>query len=185
VLVALTPEVVRYIYGPKWAPALVALYILYGNMLVSIGTGVLMPAVYSMGWAATGLKISVLWTLITWLAAIGFAMAGVGFEGIAIAYLIGTSVALILIGLRVNSIGRIDAGKPVAIAVLNGVLLALVTRWTGGFVSNWWHLIALGLLSSIVGIIANVWPERQKALSALRRSVGRFPGEGSVPPAVG
>jgi O-antigen/teichoic acid export membrane protein len=172
VLAALTPQIIQYVYGSKWLPAERSLYLLYPNMILGVGTGVLMPALYSRGRASTGLRISLAWAAATWVVAALVAAMGVGLESIAIAYTVGTLFALVLIVAQVRKIGNIRLARAVAVPAMTSISLVLLLRFTSQFLSiGLLPLVLAGLMSALLGMSINVWPDRAAAIAAVKAAL--------------
>jgi O-antigen/teichoic acid export membrane protein len=174
VLAGLAPQLVEYVYGPRWSPILPALYVLTLNMALGVGTGVLMPSLYAGGQAAAGLRISIGWTLITALIALFLWAAGLGFTGIAIAYAAGTLCALVATIVQLHRRCHIDlvdsAGVPALTAAALGVVLyASGPRLVHGVLS----LALLGLAGAAGALVINLFPDRVLVVRMIRsHSVG-------------
>ena len=166
--------IVQYVYGSKWLPAVPALYLFYINMILGVGAGVLMPAIYSAGRAAIGFAISVTWTALTWLTAIALMTFGAGFVAIAAAYAVGAVLAfgLILLETRrfcgANLVGHLI--RPIASGVLVGACLHLVAPL---LIHDALSLVGLALLGAAAGLTANLWGDRFQILGGLRSAVSR------------
>lgn len=176
VLAGLAPEIIRFLYGVKWLPALPALYLLVANMTLRIGTGVLMTALYSQDRPARALKISAGWTIVTWLTAFGLVMAGVGFTALAAAYAIASALALIglvsaLRDVLPPAIMRV-ALRPLASAIGIGAVLHVTAP---ALVHGAASLMLIAAAGGAAALVCNVWDERSTALAVLR-SFGRRPG---------
>src|ERR1700736_354002 len=167
VLAALSPQVTGYIYGPKWFPALPSLYIFYVNMLLSVGTGVLLPALYSAGWATVGLRISAVWAALTWALAVAFAVAGVGFEGMALAYTCGTAMALVLIMRAIRRIGQISIRRAAGRTAIAGAITFVILLAVRPLIVNWWSLLLLGFVAYFACVVVSAWDDRWNGVAAI------------------
>ena len=176
VLAGLGPEIIQFLYGAKWLPALPALYLLVADMTLGIGTDVLMTVLYAQDRRAQALKISAGWTMVTWLTAFGLMMAGVGFTGLAAAYTLGTALALIALvsalrGVFPRAIIRIALGPLASATGIGAVLYVTAPAFVHGVAS----LMLFAAAGGAAALLINVWAERSTALAALR-SLGHRPG---------
>ncbi len=174
VLIGLSPQIIEYIYGPKWFPALSSLYVLYINMVLGVGTGILMAAVYSLGRAGTGLRIHASWAAATWLIALALAYAGMGFESLAWAYAMGTAAALTALVLTLRDLIPVvpSLAEVVRVPTIVGAITAATLYVLAPFiVHNWWSLAVLALAGGLAGLAANVWQDRAGALAAVRSAL--------------
>jgi len=183
VLGGLAPQITEVMFGHKWLPALPSLYILGLNMVLSVGTGILMPSLYSLGKASVGLRISIGWTVITWATSVILAIAGVGFESIAVAYAVGTLIALVAIIFEVSRIGHVNFADIVFVPVLSATVMGAFLHFMGhrliqGGLIN---LIAVALIAGALGEIINVWPDRHRAVNAVKLLLTQSVGKGNRP----
>ncbi|HVS06628.1 MAG TPA: oligosaccharide flippase family protein [Candidatus Dormibacteraeota bacterium] len=179
VMVGLAPQVIELVYGSKWLPALPSAYLLFLNMALGVGTGVLMPALYSMGRASTGLRISVGWMAATWLFALVFASLGVGFAALAAAYALGTVLALAAIVLAVRRLGEIDIVGATLLPVSGAGVIAIMLHLLAPLlVNDVASLVVLGAVAAILGFGINLWGKRFVAFAAIKSlrtsSLGRL-----------
>src|SRR5206468_1938218 len=129
----------------------------------------LMPALYSAGEPQKGLRISILWAVMTWALAIVLASTGMGFAGMAVAYTGGTGLALFLIAIQLKSIGRVQLLRPVFGSIVNGVVLFLLLRLVGSlFVRGPFSLVVSAVLALGLGLAVNIWPHRRSVQSTLK-----------------
>jgi PST family polysaccharide transporter len=169
VMWGLAPQIIKYIYGDKWLPALPSLYLLLLVMVLSAGSNVLIPAIYSLGDANGGLRIAVGWAALTWIFGIFFALVGQSVETLALAYLASTLVGtgMMLVALREVGLSKLLRGLAVpaiSAVVLAGLLQLIAPVLVHGFIS----LVVVGGLAGLVGLAVNVWGDRGAALSAVR-----------------
>jgi O-antigen/teichoic acid export membrane protein len=157
------------VYSPKWKPALPTLYLLLLSAALSSVTGVLVSALYSLGRGTAGLRIAILWTGLTWLSALLLSLAGIGFEALGIAFLVGTLAALALTLHEIRDLGvlrflsemRPPAVGAIALAAGLYLLAPVVVR-------SLWSLLIVGSVAGIAGLAANVAGERSTAQAAIR-----------------
>jgi PST family polysaccharide transporter len=168
-LVGLAPQVAEYIYGAKWLPASSALAILSVSMAISSAGGVLLPALYSLGRGKTGTTLSMGWVALTWLAAGVLAMARVGFEAVAWAYLLASMAALAAMLYTLRRLGWGQLVGPIALPGVSAVALAL-GLWVVGpaLVHDLLTLLLVGGVGMVAALAANLWPERSQATGLLK-----------------
>ena len=138
-------------------------------MAITAASGVLLPAIYSLGNANGGLYISLAWVALTWILGGAFALVWPGVEALALAYLITTAAATVamLEALREVGLGILLRGLPLPFA--GGVVLAVALQVAApllvhGLVS----LVVVGGVAGLMGLAINVWGDRAAALSAVR-----------------
>jgi teichuronic acid exporter len=169
VLIGLAPQIIQYIYGPKWFPALPSLYLLYFTVILGVGTGGLLPALYSVGKAGAALRISVGWALLTWMVALGLVWMGMGFEALAAANLLASVFALTKIVIEVRRLGNINLLGSVWLPAVSGIC-------TGGLcfliapvmVHNIWSLIAMAFVTGVSALSINLWTDRSTVIQSAR-----------------
>jgi PST family polysaccharide transporter len=83
-LMALAPQIIHYVYTPKWRPSLAAFYFMCVPVLASSYSTVLVSALYGLGRAKQVLKLTIIWTIAGWGLAIPFTL-WLGFTGFAAA----------------------------------------------------------------------------------------------------
>jgi O-antigen/teichoic acid export membrane protein len=173
VLAGLAPQIVQYVYGPKWSPALPSVYLFTLNMILGVGTGLLMPALYAGGWATAGFRLSVGWTLVTALIALALWIAGLGFTGLAAAYMLGTLLALIGILFELRQRCHFDLVSTSLAPLLTAALLAIALYAIAPKVGHGIvPLAALAIAGALVCVILNLLPDRVLLLTVVRsRSV--------------
>jgi O-antigen/teichoic acid export membrane protein len=172
VLVGLAPQIIQYVYGPKWLPALPSLYLLYFTVILGVGTGGLLPALYSVGKAGAALRISAGWALLTWMIALGLVWMGMGFEALAAANLLSSAFALTWIVIEVRRLGKIDLLGAVWLPVVSGIC-------TGGLcfliapimVHSLWALIAMAFVTGVSALGINLWEDRSAVILSARSLV--------------
>jgi O-antigen/teichoic acid export membrane protein len=171
VAAAWAPTAVHVLYGDKWIPALPALYLLLAGVSMGALTGILMPALYSVGNARRALAISVIWTGATYGAALAAHALGWGFVGLAGATLAGTivAVALILISIRVDlGLNALPAVvRPIAGAAAALIVGVVLERQLGPR-SPLGLLIAAAELGVVWAVL--LWPWREEIVTLLKRS---------------
>jgi O-antigen/teichoic acid export membrane protein len=175
VLAGLTPQIVTYIYGPKWSPAIPSLYFLCLNMWLGVATGVLLPVIYSSGRGGSGLRISIVWVVLTYLAAITLSVMGVGFVALAIATTLASAVALLLMLIAGRELGLPDVSRvlvaPSITMAATGAALYLAAPHV---VHGWRSLLMVALLGGVLGIGLNAWKDRQVVFALARSSVSHW-----------
>ncbi len=84
ILMALAPQIIHFVYTPKWRPSLSAFYFMCVPVLASSYSTVLVSALYGLGRAKQVLKLTIIWTIAGWGLAIPFTL-WMGFTGFAAA----------------------------------------------------------------------------------------------------
>lgn len=172
VLAGLAPQIVLHVFGAKWLPAVPTLYLLIINMVLGIGTGVFVPALYSMGSAARALRIAGVWATLTWLVALALYAAGVGFEALAVAYVVGTGVALAALILALRELGGVGLLKGVMGPMASGLVIAGVLYLAAPALVH--NLATLGVVAVAGGALClgmNLWADRNVVVATLRRAM--------------
>jgi O-antigen/teichoic acid export membrane protein len=168
-MMGLAPQIIHFVYGPKWLPAERSLYLLFLNGVLSMGTGLLVPALYSLGRAGVGLRISLLWTLTTWFVAMLLALVGMGFEALPIAYAVGSLLALGLIGRQVRRLGSARFVRELALPIATAVGVGALLRVTApALIHGPPSLAAVALISVVFGLLVNLWSDRSIAIGAMK-----------------
>lgn len=83
-LMALAPQIIHYVYTPKWRPSLPAFYLMCIPVLASSYSTVLVSALYGLGRARQVLKLTIIWTIAGWGLAVPLTL-WMGFTGFAVA----------------------------------------------------------------------------------------------------
>lgn len=83
-LAALAHQIVRFLYGPKWAPGLISFYLLCIPMLASSYSTVMVSALHGVGRAKTVLKLTTIWAIAGWALAVPLTL-WIGYNGFALA----------------------------------------------------------------------------------------------------
>lgn len=168
-VVGLAPQLITYIFTPKWLPAETAIYLLTINMVLDIGAGLCVAALYSLGRGGFVVRAMLAWAAVTWGSAAALVGMGAGFEAIAGAYAIGTTLALPVMVYGLRSLGGILLLRPAVLPLLVGVVGSLLLYLSRPLVTDIWRLfLALGL-SGLAMWAANLWPERQAVYDTVRR----------------
>jgi len=82
-LAALAHQIVRFLYGPKWAPGLISFYLLCIPMIASSYSTVLVSALHGVGRAKTVLKLSTIWAVAGWAISVPLTL-WIGYNGFAL-----------------------------------------------------------------------------------------------------
>jgi O-antigen/teichoic acid export membrane protein len=172
VLAGLAPQIVLHVFGAKWLPAVPTLYLLIINMIMGIGTGVFVPALYSMGSARRALRISAVWATLTWLIALALYAAGVGFEALAVASVGGTVVATVSLILALREVGGVSLLRGVVTPLVSGLIVAGVLYLAAPvLVNNLATLALVAVAGGALSLAANLWTDRRKVLAMLRSAM--------------
>ena len=175
VLVGLAPAIIDLVYGPRWLPALPALYVLAAEAVLAVGTGLLRTVVYSRDGAAPIFKISLAGMLVTWIAGAAAVAAGMGFAALAAASAAGTALALLSTACaardHLRGVGVLRAiARPAVCAAAVAIALHLIGA---ELVRGIGSLAALAVAGAAAGLAANLWEERSGAREALRGLLAR------------
>jgi O-antigen/teichoic acid export membrane protein len=174
VLGGLAPGITQLVYGPKWMPALPALYLLVADAALAVSSGVLRAAIYSQGRAGPVFKISLTWMLVTWITAAGLVAAGSGFVALAAASALGTALALAMTVWTVRDLGAMALARGAFRPAVSGVGVGILLHLTGpAVVHGVASLAMLALAGAGAALVVNVWDERSAAWGAARRLVTR------------
>lgn len=95
--IGLTPWLVGPVFGSAWQPAVPALLIFLAQTPLDALAAVLLPLIYATGQVGKGLRLSLIWTALTWLFSLAALLAGVDWWGLAAAFGLATAVTLPLI----------------------------------------------------------------------------------------
>lgn len=171
VLAGLAPQIIVYVYGSKWLPVLPVLYLLCANMVLSVTAGLLQSVLYSLGRATAGIRVAMGSALITWLLAPLFLLAGADFQGLAVAYLIGTAATtLAAIVIELRDLGKIDYLGTLWLPALSATAIIAALQALGPIVvHNLISLLAVAAIAASVGLTINLWSDRAVALATARR----------------
>jgi O-antigen/teichoic acid export membrane protein len=169
VMWGLAPQIIEHIYGAKWLPALPSLYLLILMMAISAASGVLLPAIYSLGNANGGLFISLAWAALTWILGGIFALVWPGVEALALAYLIATIVATIMMLEALRDVGLGILLRGLLLPMASGVILAAILQVAAPvLVHSLLSLLVVGGVGGLVGLAVNTWGDRAAAIAAVR-----------------
>jgi PST family polysaccharide transporter/lipopolysaccharide exporter len=171
VLAGLAPEIVDYVYGAKWQPALFAVYLLCANVTLTLGTTILIPALYCLGREKAALRTALGWAALTWLLALMLTAAGVGFEGLPLAMTLASIVALALALFEVRSM-KLDLAHIVGVPLVTALASILILVWAAPLaVHGILSLIVLAMVVAAGALMANIWSDRLTAASAIRAAL--------------
>lgn len=105
-LMALAHQIVRFLYGPKWAPGLPSFYLLCVPILAASYSSVLVSALHGVGRAKVVLKLSTIWAIAGWAIAVPLTL-WVGFNGFALAMVFVSSLSVLSVR-EMNKIVKIS-----------------------------------------------------------------------------
>jgi PST family polysaccharide transporter len=165
VLLALAPDIIRLVYGPKWLPALPALDLLLVDAALGIAAGVLLTMLYARGHVRGVLWLSLGATGGTWLLALAFVAGGAAPTWLAAAHALGTAATLVLAvamlpDLPYRTIWR-QTRRAVWSALGIGAALALAAPVV---VHGRWSLASLAVIGGLTALTINVSDARSIAL---------------------
>ncbi|MHB8510922.1 MAG: oligosaccharide flippase family protein [Actinomycetota bacterium] len=119
-LMALAHQIVRFIYGVKWAPGLPSFYLLCVPILAASYSSVLVSALQGVGRAKVVLKLSVIWAIAGWAIAVPMTLY-IGFNGFALAMVLVSSLSLLSVR-EMNKVVKISfIPELLKFAILSGV----------------------------------------------------------------
>jgi PST family polysaccharide transporter len=95
--IGLAPRLVGPVFGSAWQPASPALIIFLVQTPLDALAAVLLPLIYAAGQVGKGLRLSLIWTVLTWLFSLAALLLGVDWWGLAAAFGLATAVSLPLI----------------------------------------------------------------------------------------
>ena len=122
----LGPRLVRLVF-PAWEPAIPALLIFLAQTPLDAVLAVLLPLIYAIGQAGRGLRLSIVWTALTWLFSLIALVAWRDMRAMPVAFGLATVCAAGLVrhslpkAIRVQWISAI--GKPLILALVLGIIL--------------------------------------------------------------
>lgn len=97
VAIGLAPRLVGPVFGSAWQPAIPTLLIFLAQTPLDALAAVLLPLIYATGQARKGLRLSLIWTALTWLFSLAALLVGADWWGLAAAFGLATAVSLPLI----------------------------------------------------------------------------------------
>jgi O-antigen/teichoic acid export membrane protein len=168
-IVGLGPQLVDYVYGPKWAPALLALSLFAVNTAVNAPVGVLMPALYSLNRGERAFRILVAMVMVTWVVGLLLVFGGAGLQAPALGFLAGMIVALAGVLYELRDLGGRRLLRPIWLPVASGVVGAVLLQFLAPVVVH--GLVALIVVAALAGasmLLANMWGEYRSALAILK-----------------
>jgi O-antigen/teichoic acid export membrane protein len=179
VLVGLAPRIIEHIFTSKWLPAEPSIYLLTINMVLGIGTGIFVAALYSLGRGGSVLRVTGAWAGLTWVSAILMITLGLGFEAIAAAYAVGTAIAFPVMIYELRDLGGIlllrSAALPFVTCLIGGALLYMSRSW----VTDLWRLLLIAGLGTLVMWAISLWPNRHAVFAIAGRLLPEIAGSGS------
>lgn len=175
-LVGLGPQIIDFVYGPKWQPALIPFYIFAVNTALNAPVGVLTPALYSLGKGGRGFRVLIFMLALTWIAGIALAFAGVGIEAPAVAFLAGMIGALYLVVLNLRDFGGfsllLPLVRPAASGVCGAGLLQLIAPT---LVHDLVTLVTVGGAVLLLMLAVNLWGNYTSLLSQAKSFLDHAP----------
>ena len=131
--IGLASRLVGPVFGAAWEPAVPALIIFLAQTPLDALAAVLLPLIYASGQVGKGVRLSLVWTALTWLFSLAALLGGAGWWSLAAAYGLATAVSLPLIIRQLPE--GVQAPWKTAVLWPAGVsfLLAIALGWgTGG-----------------------------------------------------
>ncbi|MDQ5824778.1 MAG: oligosaccharide flippase family protein [Chloroflexota bacterium] len=172
VIVGLAPQLIAYVFTPKWLPAETSIYLLTINMVLDIGAGIFVAALYSLGRGGFVVRTMLVWAGLTWSSALALISLGIGFEAIAAGYAIGTAIALPIMVFGLRGVGGVLLLRPAALPCVTGVAGAILLYFSRPWVVDVWSLFIVAGLSGVTMWAINLWPHRQTIFTAARGYLG-------------
>ena len=127
--ISLGPLLVRWVF-PQWEPAIPPLLILLMQTPLDALIAILLPLIYAIGHAGQGLRLSMIWTGLTWLFSLIMLFVWRNLNAIPLAFALATLCAA---GLVARSIPRAIhihwrsvIGKPLILALALGATLQVI-----------------------------------------------------------
>lgn len=154
-LAALAHQIVRFLYGPKWAPGLISFYLLCIPVLASSYSTVMVSALHGLGRAKVVLKLSVIWAIAGWALAVPMTI-WIGYNGFALAMAF-VSILSVLSVIEMNKVVKISFVRDqVKLAVIAGVPAIAVWVMSYSVVHGVPSLLALGGFGTLayIGLLA-------------------------------
>jgi O-antigen/teichoic acid export membrane protein len=168
-LIGLGPQIIEYIYGPKWLPALVPFYLFTVNTAINAPVGVLTPALYSLGWSTPAARSLLIMLALTWATGLALGFAGVGLAAPAIAFLVGMVGALFVVLRALRDFGGFGLLLPLWRPLLSAVVGAgLLQAIAPAAVHDLLSLIIVGALAGVLMLAGGLWGEYASLLARLR-----------------
>lgn len=172
-LVGLGPQLVDYVYGSKWTPALPSLYLFAIHTMISAPVLVLLPALYSLDRGGKAFRLLLGMVTITWVVGLLLIAAGVGMEAAALGFVAGMLAALVGVLYELRDIGGLrllfPAWLSTATAIVGALLLQLVAP---ALVHGLIALIVAAALAGVLMLLANMWGEYGAAQRMLQSAAG-------------
>ncbi len=173
-LIGLGPQVIEYVYGPRWLPALAPFYIFTINTAINVPVGILTPALYSLGRGGKAFRLLLIMLILTWLPGIALALSGVGLEAPATAFLIGMLAALYIVVRDLRDFGGftllIPLWRPLASGIVGAAILQLLAP---SLVHDLLSLIIVGGLVGLLMLAANLWGDYALLTSQIKSFLSR------------
>lgn len=173
-LIGLGPQIIEYIYDPKWLPALSALYLFTLNTAINIPVGVLLPALYSLGRGKQALRILVIMLATTWGIGVLLALIGVGLPAASISFIVGMVVSLALVAYELRDFGGFRLLVPMIKPGLVGLVTAGILLTLGASVApDLLSLLIVGALAGIAMLALNLVGEYGRIVSGVGSKLRR------------
>jgi PST family polysaccharide transporter len=175
-LVGLGPQMVTYLYGPTWTPALAALYLFSINTAINAPVGVLMPALYSLGRGASAFRILLAMLVVTWVGGLLFVATGAGLQAPALGFLAGMGASLATVLFALRDLGGASLLRPVLLPAATAIAGALLLQLAGPILVNGLvSLVAAALIAGLAMLLANLWGEYTSIIALLKSFLARSP----------
>jgi PST family polysaccharide transporter len=173
-LIGLGPQLVDYVYGPKWEPALLAFYLFTANTAINAPVGVLMPALYSLGRSTQAFRALLIMLAVTWAVGIALTVLGVGLEAAAFAFLAGMIANLFVVARDLADVGGWALFRPLALPLASAILGAsLLYVLAPATIHDVVSLVVVAALAGLFMLAINLWGEYGALLAQMKALVAR------------
>lgn len=157
-LIGLAPQIIEFVYGSQWLPALIPFYIFTVNTALNAPVGVLTPALYSLGRSKQALVSLAVMLLVTWLVGIVLAVTGVGLIASAVAFLAGMIAAFYIVVRALRDLGIANLLYPlVRPLITSGAVAVLLQLIAPVLVHDLLVLLVVGGLAFLIMLSLNLW----------------------------
>ncbi len=154
-LMALAHQIVRFLYGPKWAPGLPSFYMLCVPILAASYSSVMVSALHGVGRAKVVLKLTTVWAIAGWALAVPLTR-WIGMNGFALAMVFVSSLSIMSV-IEMNKVVKIRFVRDqIKIAIIAGIPAIAVWVMSYSVVHGVPSLLALAAFGglSYIGLLA-------------------------------
>jgi len=168
-IVGLGAQLIDYVYGPKWTPALLVLSLFAINTAINAPVGVLMPALYSLNRGGRAFRILFGMVAITWVVGLLLVFAGVGLPAPALGFLAGMLAALAGVLYELRDLGGLKLLRPLWLPAVTAVVGAVLLQLLAPVVVH--GVITLAIVAALAGasmLLVNMWGDYGSVLALLK-----------------